>query len=319
MITDYENRFNTKVKVYPDGNFKAIYCNKCIFSKDINKRLGNSIKDSKKSDSTKDWEDDLREIEKDNQLYSVSVEELEENGVTNFQEFIAYTSNKSTKVRKSKGINLERSLKRAKEIIFDMTYINDFKYFVTVTFDTNLVDSTNVSNVMAKLRSWLCNNKNRFNMEYILVPEYHKNGGIHCHLLITDYPKHLLKHAEKHRKGGAIVYNKDGTPQLMYTSKGQPIYNMIGWKYGFSTCIPIYKAVNESNIKLAYYITKYMTKDVHKIFGKFYWSSKGLKRDVDTQYFISDYNSLPLKEYEIPNTDIKLKYDSQFDYVIKGD
>ena len=58
--------------------------------------------------------------------------------------------------------------------------------------------------------------------------------------------------------------------------------------------------------------------ELHKIFGKFYWSSKGLKREVDVQLFNSDYDKLPLKEYEIPNTNIRLKYDSQFDYVIGG-
>ena len=156
-------------------------------------------------------------------------------------------------------------------------------------------------------------------MEYILVPEYHKVGDrIHCHLLITEYPMSLLKHAQKHGKGGKLKYNKDGSPVLMYTSKGQPIYNMLSWQYGYSTCIPIYKAVNESNIKLAHYITKYMTKDVHKIFGKFFWSSKGLKRVVDTEVFNTDYYSLELKEYEIPNTNIRLKYDSQFEYIIGG-
>lgn len=315
---NYNDRYNTKIKIYPDKNFKATYCNKCIFANlQYNKKIDNSTS-SQNSKPVEDWEISLRTLENDNRdLKSITAKELEIKGITTFQEFLNMNKHKKKSLDNS-SINLERSLKRAKERIFDMAYINDFKFFVTVTFDTKIVDSSNIKDVIKKLRSWLCNQKQRYGMEYILVPEYHKKGGIHCHLLITDYPIELLQHAKKHKKGGEIVYNKDGTPKLMYTSKGQPIYNMLGWKYGFSTCIPIYKAVNDSNVKLAHYITKYMTKDVHKIFGKFYWSSKGLKRDVDVELFNSDYDSLPLKEYEIPNVNIRLKYDSQFNYTIGG-
>lgn len=314
---DYENRFNTKIKVYPDGNFKAIYCNKCIFPP--LKTEETEVETNNLIENVEDWEKDLRNIEFENhELKSITFDELQAMGITNFNDFINRFNPKRNK--NSSNINVERSLKRAKEKVFDIVYINDFKYFVTVTFDTKLVDSNNVKDVMKKMRSWLCNNKNRLGMDYILVPEYHKKDNkIHCHLLITDYPVDLLEHAPTHKKGGGIVYNKDGSLRLMYTSRGQPIYNMLGWKYGFSTCIPVYKAVNCSNIKLAHYITKYITKDIHKIFGKFYWSSKGLKRDVDIQLFNTDYNSLPLKEYEIPNTDIRLKYDSQFNYFLGGD
>lgn len=320
-----ENKFNSKVKIYPDGNFKATYCNMSIFSNQHKKV------EIPKTEPMQDWEKILRNIEGQHRFKSISAKELEAHGVTNFNEFIEYTSNKEKWDKKRKRNqeknnkkidihNIERSLKRAKDKIFDIAYINNFKYFVTFTFDTKLVDSKNAKEVMKKLRVWLSNQKQRFGMEYILVPEYHEKGegGIHCHLLISDYPMNLLEHAPMHKKGGEVVHNKDGSVRLMYTSKGKPIYNMLGWKYGFSTCIPIYKEVNHSNIKLAHYITKYITKGVYKIFGKFYWSSKGLDREVNTQFFNSDYFTLPLKEYKVPNTHICLKYESQFEYVIGG-
>lgn len=319
---NYDNRFNTKIKVYPDGNFKATYCNKCIFANpQDDKKIDNSTS-SQNSKPVEDWEISLRTLENDNMdLKSITAKELEIRGITTFQEFLNMNKPKK-KSSDNSAINLERSLKRAKERIFDIAYINDFKYFVTVNFNPDLVNSRNAKDVIKKMRVWLSNQKQRYGMEYILVPEYHPDSydkvkdRIHCHLLITDYPDSLLVHAPAHKKGGGLIYNKDGSVKRLYSSQGQKIYNMLGWKYGFSTCIPVYKAVNDSNVKLAHYITKYMTKDVHKIFGKFYWSSKGLKRDVDVELFNSDYDSLPLKEYEIPNTNIRLKYDSQFNYTI---
>lgn len=309
---NYDERYNAKIKVYPDGNFKATYCNKCIFPAPKIEDEDFEIKPLKRYKSKvgvyQDWDISFTN-------WCIYPHGLKKDTSENDDK-----SKREVSVPKEKSaINIERAMKRAKERIFDLAYINDFKYFVTITFDIQKVNSSNAKEVISKLRVWLSNQKQRFNMEYILVPEYHKVGDrIHCHLLITEYPMSLLKHAQKHGKGGKLKYNKDGSPVLMYTSKGQPIYNMLSWQYGYSTCIPIYKAVNESNIKLAHYITKYMTKDVHKIFGKFFWSSKGLKRVVDTEVFNTDYYSLELKEYEIPNTNIRLKYDSQFEYIIGG-
>lgn len=299
---DYENRFNTKFKVYPDGNFKATYCNKCIFPNPEIEDKKLIKKEASTVETLEDWEVSLRKIEKSNEpLKSISAKELEDNNITNFQELLEYTSNKNRKKKNknSTGHNLERSLKRAKERIFDIAYINDFKYFFTLTLNKEKINRYDVKGFMKKLRSWLNNKKQKYYFDYILVPEYHKDGAIHVHGLLTDTNMPMIDSGKR-------------------TSKGQVIYNCPDWKYGFTTFIPVYKAVNDSNIKLAHYITKYMTKDVHKIFGKFYWSSKGLKREVDVQLFNSDYDKLPLKEYEIPNTNIRLKYDSQFDYVIGG-
>lgn len=283
-------KFNTKIKVYPDNNFKATYCNKFIFSP--SKQIKSNC------EPVEDWEKELR---KEEDKYSSNDNKENQSNVENSND----DKENQSKVKNSNdsnnhnNINLERSLKRAKNTIFDIVYINDFKYFFTLTLNKEKIDRYDVTGFMKKLRNWLNNQKKSFQFEYILVPEYHKDGAIHVHGLMTDTNMLLLDSGKR-------------------TSKGQIIYNCPSWKYGFTTFIPVFKT-NNSNVKLAHYITKYITKDCKKIFGKFYWSSKGLKREVDTEYFISDYDSLPLKEYEIPNTNIKLKYDSQFIYNLGGD
>lgn len=55
-----------------------------------------------------------------------------------------------------------------------------------------------------------------------------------------------------------------------------------------------------------------------KIFGKYYWSSHGLLRDVPTFYVNTDYNSLNLQEYSIPDVrSIRLKYENHLHYDTK--
>jgi hypothetical protein len=300
VILDYTNRYNAKIKIYPDGNFKATYCNKAIF---------------KQSTPRKSCKNDMPNFN-----YNSDTEEFELEEPVKSTTALEPTEDKKS-AEANKLINIERSISRAKSKLFDIIYVNDFKYFVTINFDTKKVNSRNAKEVMAKLIVWLNHQQQRKGMEYILVPEYHNKSydgvtdRIHCHMLITDYPQHLLVHAVAHTEGGGIKRNKNGSPKLLYNNMGQPVYNMLGWQYGFSTCIPVYRT-GSSNLKLAHYVTKYVTKDIHQIFGKYYWSSKGLKREVDTSYFDCDYASLPLKEYEVPKTSIKLKYDSQFDFVM---
>lgn len=238
-------RYNSKIKIYPDGNYSITYCNKHLFSAE---------KKSKKNSSKR-------------------------------------TSSSGLHTKKSNScINIARSVRRAKDRIFDIIYLNHFDYFVTLTFNPDVVNSYNVIDVMAKFRSWLNNQKQRYDMSYILVPEYHKSGRIHAHVLISGGSLQL-----------SFSHNK--------TKIGQPIYNVDNWNYGFSTAIPIY---NDSSVRIANYVSKYLTKSTKKIFGKYYWSSRYLKRDVPTDYFNTDFFSVELKEYSIPKTGTLLKYDSHF-------
>lgn len=297
IFLNYKKHYNTKIKIYPDGNYKLTCCNQSIFTETIVVDDVPGFDFSIDSDS-----ENLENLEFENQSAVDTVE-----------------IDTSKPKLKNKCINYERSVTRARGKIFDIIYLNSFKYFVTITFNPKQVDSTNVNIVMRKLVVWLNHQQQRLGMEYILVPEYHVHSTdgvtdrIHCHMLISDYPQRLLTHAVVHTGGGSIVYNNDGSPKLLYNDNGQPVYNMLGWRYGFSTCIPVYGCTH-SNLRLAHYVSKYVTKDVHQIFGKYYWSSHGLKRDVDTYYFDSDYYSLPFHEYQIPNTKIFLKYDSYFDF-----
>ena len=52
---------------------------------------------------------------------------------------------------------------------------------------------------------------------------------------------------------------------------------MLDWKFGYSTCIPI----DENYDRTCNYVVKYFTKDAQKIFGKWYLSSRCLRKKPD--------------------------------------
>lgn len=177
------------------------------------------------------------------------------------------------------------SLKRAKDSIFDIVKLNNFKYFCTLTLDASKVSSRyDKESVKKILLNWLKNMSHRHNLSYLLIVEYHKDGAIHMHMLCS----------------GNLSLTDSGHKD----NKNRTIYNINNWHYGWSTAIEI---TGEKD-HVAKYVTKYITKDSNKIFGKYYYSSSDLKRKPPTHLVDVDYSNLPNKEYSIENAGIRFKY-----------
>ena len=275
--------FNTKIKTYPNGKSVTYYCNSSIFHKasEESEELEKAIDDI--LDSFDDG-DDLKMIN-----------------------LLSQTETDHEK-------NIMRCVRRAKERIFDIAFCNDWKYFITLTIDDNKLDSLDVKAVMKKLNKFLNNFQQRYGLSYMIIPEYHQNGRVHCHGLINDSLKVV--------DSGTRKVNGYDKPLKLSTIKAKGlmsdvthvIYNLPQWSYGFSTAVPVYG----DGGALATYVTKYMTKATTKIFGKYYWSSRDLVREPNISYSMVDYNDVDLPEFRVPNTGIKLKYESKVEFT-KGD
>lgn len=152
----------------------------------------------------------------------------------------------------------QRNVSRARTAIFDLVASNTFDYFVTLTISPDSkLNRYDYDNCAKYLSIWL----KRHITTYILVPEKHKDGAYHFHLLAN-------------------------IPDSQLTRFNDRVYNIKSYKYGYSTAVKI--TVN-SEQKVANYIKKYITKDLVKTVGtgkKRYWSTRNLKR--------------PTKEYNLP-------------------
>lgn len=125
----------------------------------------------------------------------------------------------------------------------------------------------------------------RKDLKYLLVPELHKSGRIHFHALMC----------------GNLTLVESGH----YDKALRTIYNVIDWKYGFTTAVKI-DGCYEAMCK---YITKYITKDLKKITGNFYYSGgHGLIRLPDIIYSDIEFDTFDAKEYIVPNIFSKVKY-----------
>lgn len=170
------------------------------------------------------------------------------------------------------------SLKRAKDNIFDIVINNDFNYFFTGTLDPKEIDSKDPKEVMKRVNKWLQNQTARNDLQYLLVAERHKKGGIHFHGVMRGQTKLASSGTRKYK--GFKKPLKDDTALRMGLdlSEGHEVFNLPSWRFGFTTCINCYG----DKTAIAFYITKYLTKDCKKIFGSFYWHSRGLDKPLLT-------------------------------------
>ena len=267
--------FNTKIKTYRDGSQTLIRCNRRIFK---SPDFENCVDERKATILNFEHEKEISEhLDKHCFVFHDAAGNLTE---------IWDVSEKQKKERNTDNVRSD-SLKRAKDKIFDIVFENDWKYFITITFNGKDFDRNDPATVFKKLKKWLDNKVQRNGLKYILVPEYHKKGGIHCHALINDCDLIFEDSGTRLVKG----YNK---PLKIYTidklgidtTDLKIVYNIKNWKYGFSTAIETYGSPSQ----LAFYITKYITKDCKKIFGKFFLSSKNLKRSPEITLTNSDFD-----------------------------
>ncbi|SFR97196.1 rolling circle replication-associated protein [Anaeromicropila populeti] len=169
---------------------------------------------------------------------------------------LVYKVNKSAKSSKN----------RSKNMIYDYARSNEWKWFVTMTFDPKKVDSFDYEIVTKKLSQWLKNIHKRKcpNMKYLFVPELHPTSGrFHFHGIMNNIDELEILDSGHVDNDGNIIYN-------------------IGsYKLGFTTATKI-----RDTEKVAMYIGKYVTKELSAVAKnkKKYWVSKNLNIPSVTVY-----------------------------------
>lgn len=159
-----------------------------------------------------------------------------------------------------KQANLEESrrqnLYKIKRKITDYIRNNEFDMFWTLTFDPKKYGYTDDLrfNEMHKYLQAMVRKYGRFN--YIAIPERHKSGTIHWHMITGGFTPKLVDSGLKR--------------------KNVRIYNAPEWKYGFTDIQKV-----KSKNKIANYISKYITKELMdnpaRRNKKKYWASRTLK------------------------------------------
>lgn len=163
--------------------------------------------------------------------------------------------------------NRRKSLSHTRNMINIYARSAFWEWFVTFTFSPEFVDRTNFKECMAKVRNWLNNARKRLSndLKYLVVPELHADKkSWHIHMLLAD--------------AGAIKFIDSG-----HKVSGEIIYNLDGWKWGFSTATRV-----KDIYKIQGYISKYITKDCHQLAkgAHRYYTSHNLPLPIKTMFYV---------------------------------
>lgn len=188
---------------------------------------------------------------------------------------------------------MNESLIRSKRVVFEYAFSNKWDYFATFTIDPNKFDRYNLNEYHKKFSQWLRDYfRKKFNedVQYLCIPEMHKDGAWHEHALISCISQQHFELFSLEDKLPFYILDK--------LKKGELIYNCPAYaeKFGFCTFEPV-----RNNEACAKYITKYITKDMYRSVNKFgakkYYSSRGihkaeiLKRGYYRGTYISDFSN----------------------------
>lgn len=144
--------------------------------------------------------------------------------------------------------NSERSARRARKLANDLIQNNpELHWFVTLTFSPDCVeDKSDFAECYRLLKVYLSNAVARRGLAYLGTVERTKAGDIHFHFLFNDGCDYVL--SKNPHTGKPVEFN------------GELIYNVPGWRWGFTTAQDM-NAGNADRDKAAAYVLKYITKD----------------------------------------------------------
>ena len=180
----------------------------------------------------------------------------------------------------------KNSLNRTKQNIYKFSRQADWEYFITLTFDGSKVNRYDFDECMGKVNNWFNNQKKRKapDLKYLFVPEQHKDGAWHIHGVIADVGE--MSFADS----GRVAIGQKAYRRSDVNSEFATIYNLSGWRFGFSTATKV-----RDKYKVASYITKYITKDLcESTFGKKrYYRSRNIPEPIEKGFIVEpqDFDS----------------------------
>lgn len=165
-----------------------------------------------------------------------------------------------TKTKRGQSSNREQnqldSMRKAVNKVKDYAKWNQFELFATFTFDPDKVNRQSADQCFAKITNWFKNEqKRKGKLEYVIVPEYHKDGvSFHFHALIKGY-KGELRPSISPKTGKQI------------REKGRLVYELPSYTAGY-TNVKIIGDTIEDQTRTGNYVAKYITKSLIDFSGK---------------------------------------------------
>lgn len=221
--------------------------------------------------------------------------------------------NESLEQKKAReNLNLLNSVNRTKKRVNELARSCEmgWEYFCSLTFSPDTIDRTDFQLCMKKVRAWLNNQRKCHSpdLRYLCVPEAHSrteaNGlpAWHVHILLADVGTMIFEDSHK------VAIGKKAFDRNEQNKHYPTIYNLSGWKWGFSTAIPI---THTNGHRISHYITKYITKQMYLMAGNChkYYASQNLGKPKVSTYNIPQNLQKNFVNHYLEKTNKKIVYE----------
>jgi hypothetical protein len=283
VYTDDETRRNAKVRMLPNGQVKVTAFRKGVYR----------VKGFEKIEYFSRYEEELRSRE-------VGTYEAEQMKKLAEKELLCIAEER---IRKD-------NLKRAKDKVFEIASANKWDWMITLTLDKEKINRYNPDEVQKLVCKWFDNQVQRRGLKYLVVPELHKDGAIHFHGLCNDALDFIS--ADRYKiKGSKKPVGLSTLKKYGYKPEDenvQEVFNIKNFPYGFSTALRL----DDNVMAVSLYMTKYITKDLQKIFGSYYMAGGKIVRTLPFELYDIDFESLEkfkgCKTFDLPENYGQVRY-----------
>lgn len=262
--------YNAKVFVYENGMVEI---------RTYTDFVGKSIKHYEEKSCDTIWEEYNPYSGKIEQFVKMPVSMSFSDGLRAREENAKY----SEEWKKQRSEN--NSFKRTVQSIYAISRQCKWEYFITLTFDNEKADRYDFDACMKKAKKWFNNQRNRYapELQYLAVPEQHKDGAWHIHGLVANVGSMDIG------KTSRIVDKKQlGNGKWITLKKPIELKSVGGWKFGFSDCSTV-----QDVRKVSTYITKYITKELcASTSGKHRYFRSNNIPDVETSEYQIDFENV---------------------------
>ena len=170
---------------------------------------------------------------------------------------------------------LDSSISRTKRVILEKALCNPWEWFCTFTIAEDKYDRKNLVAWRDGFTQWLRDlRKKGYPIQYLIVPEQHKDGSWHAHGLFSGLQdSDLITFVQMDKDGYRTAQGRRLPKKLRYSQyRNWPAYQE---KFGFCS----FGRINNP-VACGFYITKYITKDNDRMVKELglhsYYSSRGL-------------------------------------------
>ena len=164
------------------------------------------------------------------------------------------------------------SIYRARSRVKELALCQKWEYFATFTLAEEKQDRFDIKQYVRDLGNWIGNYRKKYNcnLQYLIIPEQHKNGAWHAHGLLRNVAK------------DSLTINEHGYLDMPYYRN----------RFGYISLSKV-----KSHEKCATYITKYIAKDTESTSraldkgSHLFYSSRGLQ-GKETLWVVSTHEHI---------------------------